>query len=368
MSAARTRWAGNRPPPPLWVRVGAALVVGFCAGVWCYQYLTRNPQFFAADFTFPWRAAGYLSGGRDPYLLMPKVREYAASGPFPYPLTSALIALPFAGLAAPTAGGAFVAVSFALLTFGLTASAYWPLVTLLSAPAVLTLTTTQWSPLLLAAVLLPGLGWLGAAKPNLGLVAFALRPQRSTIVIGAILLAVAFWIVPRWPIEWMQHLRLATLTYRPVFSWPLGAVGLFGLLRWRTFEGRVLVAMTLVPLAPFHYDHLFLWLVPRTWRQSIALSAAAWCSVIAVLATTPHDLTRDPRMVEGLLAAGMYLPATILVLRLPNVGAAPSWAQPLVDRLPSWLRGYDPRSAAGAPLGTTRQASAQIPMPTTIPA
>jgi hypothetical protein len=101
--------------------------------------------------------------------------------------------------------------------------------------------------------------------------------------------------------------------------WPLGAVGLLGLLRWRTEQGRVLLAMTLVPLAPFHYDHLFLWLVPRNWRQSLALSACSWISVIAMLATTPHDLTRDPRLVQALIAAGMYLPAAIMVLLAPNV-------------------------------------------------
>jgi len=185
---------------------------------------------------------------------MPRVREYAAAGPFPYPLTSALIAAPFAGLRPPAAGGLFIGISFTVLAFALTKLRYWPLLTLLSAPLVLTLTNVQWSPLLLAAVLLPGLGWLGAAKPNLGVIAFALYPQWSTVIGGGFLLAIAFFLIPAWPLEWLQHVRMATLTYRPVATWPLGAVGLLGLLRWRTFEGRVLTAMTLVPLAPFHYD------------------------------------------------------------------------------------------------------------------
>jgi len=249
---------------------------------------------------------------------MPRVRTYAAAGPFPYPLTSALVAAPFAGLRPPAAGGVFIGLSFAVLAFALTRRALWPLITFLSAPLVLTLTTVQWSPLLLAAVLLPGLGWLGAAKPNLGVVAFVLRPQWSTVIGGLLLVAIAFWLVPRWPLEWMEHLRLATLTYRPVVMWPLGFVGLAGLLRWRTFEGRALAAMTLVPLAPFHYDHLFLWLVARTWRQSLVLSACSWISVIVMLATTPHDLTKDPRLVQAIIVLGLYLPAAILVLRFPN--------------------------------------------------
>ena len=316
-----------------------ALIAGASAGVWCHQYLTRNPQFFAADFTFPWRAAGYVLGGLDPYQHMPRVPVYAASGPFPYPLTSALIALPFATLQPPAAGGAFIGVSFALLAFALTRRQYWPLVTFLSAPLLLTLTTVQWSPLLLAAVLLPGLGALGAAKPNLGLVAFVLRPQWSTVLGGAALVAIAFWLVPRWPLEWLEHLRMATLTYRPVVTWPLGAVGLLGLLRWRTFEGRALAAMTLVPLAPFHYDHLFLWLVPRTWRESLVLSACSWVSVVVMLATTPHDLIRDPRLVQAILAGGMYVPAALMVLRSPNAGRVPERIERIVARWPHWLRG-----------------------------
>jgi hypothetical protein len=309
--------ASSSDPRIAW-RLVIAVVACVAAGVWCHDYLARNPKFFAADFTFPWRAAGHLLAGRDPYQHMPRVPTYAASGPFPYPLTSALIAIPFAGLTPAVAGGVFIGISFGLLAFALTRKAYWPLLTFLSAPLVLTLTTVQWSPLLLASLLLPGLGWLGAAKPNLGLVAFVLRPRWSTVVGGLLLVAVAFVLVPRWPMEWLAHLRLATLTYRPVVMWPLGAVGLLGLLRWRTEEGRVLLAMTLVPLAPFHYDHLFLWLVPRNWRQSLALSVCSWISVIAMLATTPHDLTRDPRLVQAFIAAGMYLPAAVMVLMSPN--------------------------------------------------
>jgi hypothetical protein len=305
--------------PPRLLRLGIAIAAGLMAGLWCADYLARNPQFFAADFTFPWRAARHLVAGRDPYQHMPRVPVYAAAGPFPYPLTTALVALPFAGLRPPLAGGLFIGVSFALLAFALTGKALWPLVIFLSAPLVLTLTTVQWSPLILASLLLPGLGWLGAAKPNLGLVTFLLRPRWSTVIGGLGLAGVAFWLVPHWPLEWLEHLRLATLTYRPVVMWPLGFVGLAGLLRWRTFEGRVLAAMTLVPLAPFHYDHLFLWLIPRTWRQSLVLSATSWVSVIAMLATTPHDLTRDPRLVQGIIVAGMYLPASIMVLRMPSV-------------------------------------------------
>jgi hypothetical protein len=328
--------------PRLLVRVAIAIIAGLSAGIWCHQYLARHPEFFAADFTFPWRAAGHLLAGRDPYQHMPRVPVYAAAGPFPYPLTSALIAAPFAYLAPPAAGGAFIGISFAVLAFALTRERYWPLVTFLSAPLVLTLTTVQWSPLLLAAVLLPGLGWLGAAKPNLGLVAFVLRPQRSAVIGGLALVAMAFWLVPRWPLEWLQHLRLATLTYRPVVMWPLGAVGLVGLLRWRTFEGRALAAMTLVPLAPFHYDHLFLWLVPKTWRESLVLSVCSWVSVIVMLATTPHDLTRDPRLVQGILAVGMYLPAAVMVLRSPNAGRVPERVERLVRGWPGWLRGTQP--------------------------
>jgi hypothetical protein len=67
-----------------------------------------------------------------------------------------------------------------------------------------------------------------------------------------------------------------------------------------------------------------------------------------MLATTPHDLTRDPRLVQAILVAGMYVPAAILVFRLPNVGPVPVWAERALARAPQWIRRVLPGAAQSA--------------------
>jgi hypothetical protein len=54
-----------------------------------------------------------------------------------------------------------------------------------------------------------------------------------------------------------------------VLPWPLGFVGLAGLLHWRIREGRALVAMTLSPLNPQFYDHLGVWVATIGWPESL---------------------------------------------------------------------------------------------------
>ena len=132
---------------------------------------------------------------------------------------------------------------------------------------------------------------------------------------------------------------------------------MLAVLRWRTPEGRLLLASTVIPAASLPYDHLLLWLVARTWKQAAALTALSWAGYIAVLATAPHDLTGDATLLHLLLALGLYVPATAIVLRYANEGHLPAGIQRIVRRLPSWLRGAE---AVGAPAGIDLHA-ARVP-------
>jgi len=181
----------------------------------------------------------------------------------------------------------------------------------------------QWAPLIAAGALFPVLGWVGAAKPNLGLAAFAYRPNWWTVVGGTLLVVLAFFLVPAWPLGWLAHIRMQPLPHTAPLMWPFGAVALLGLLRWRTPEGRLLAAMAVLPSAAQVYDHLLVWLVPKGWRETLALTVAAWIGHLVLLATAPHDLTRDARPAHWAISLGVYVPATVLVLRRRN-GAAPS--------------------------------------------
>lgn len=314
--------------------------LGMLAGWDTHRRLAAHPELNALDFTYPWRAAGHLIAGRNPYEHMPNT-AYTQGGPFLYPLAAALVAVPVARLPVATAGAVFVGVSVALMAFALMGGGLWRLGVVLSAPFFFSIWNVQWGPLLIAGALIPSLGWLAVTKPNLGLIAFAHSPRWSAVVGAIAVLALSFVVLPDWAAGWLEHIRRQPSPRPPALMWPLGAVGLVGLLRWRTPAGRTLVAMTLVPTSAWFYDQIFLWLVAKNWKQSLALSVCSWVTYVAVLAQAPIDLTnpREARVVQAILAVGLYLPAAIIVWRQPNVGPVPRWLERPVRVFPRWLQG-----------------------------
>jgi hypothetical protein len=293
-------------------RALAAVLIAAVIFWWTYERLMLIPAVYAIDFTYPWHAANFLLAGDNPYARMTPGR-YPTAGPFLYPLPAAIVAAPFAGLSAQMAGAVFNGLSAGVLAFALTRQAWWPLLMFLSPAYVLSYYNVQWPPLMVACALLPALSFLSVAKPNLGLVAFAYRPNRWAVIGGAVLLLVSFILVPRWPLDWWHALHQQTTQHTPAVLWPFGAVGLVGLLRWRKPEGRLLAAMTLAPTSAVPYDHLLLWLMPKTWVQSLILSAAAWAAWLLVLATAPHDLTKSATVAHAFVALGTYVPASVMV-------------------------------------------------------
>ena len=324
--------------PPLWASATIGVVVGIMFWWWCARRLADHPELHALDFTYAWRAAGHLLGGRNPYEHMPAA-PYTQGGLFLYPLTTAMLAAPFAKLSVAQAGAIFIGLSAGLLAVSLTRDGYWRLTVFLSPAWLLAFFNIQWSPLVMASALLPALGWVGVAKPNLGLVAFAYRPRWSTAIACAVLIILSLLWLPTWPFSWLATLRIQEAPHEPPIFWPLGFLALAAILRWRTREGRTLLAASIAPAMSLPYDHLMLWLVARNWRESLVLVVTSWAAWLVALATAPHDLTRSPGFVQGLLAVGMYLPATVIVLRRANVGTAPEWLNRAIERWPAWLRG-----------------------------
>jgi hypothetical protein len=300
-----------------------AAAVGALLGSWCFVRLSANPGTRALDFTYAWRAAGYLLAGQDPYARMPRA-PYTEGGLFLYPLTTAIVAAPFAPLGVVPAGSLFFALSSALMAYAIARRAPHLAPAFVSPAFVLAYYNVQWSPLLFAAALLPALGCLAVAKPNLGLEAFAYAPRWAGVVGAAVIVLIAFVLQPRWPLAWLAQLRVQEAPHDPPLLWPLGVVGLVGALRWRTPEGRLLAAATIAPAMSLPYDHLLLWLVARNWREAAILTVTSWCGYLAVLATAPHDLTRAPQLTQLLLALGFYIPAAGLVLARPKPTPAQS--------------------------------------------
>jgi hypothetical protein len=249
-----------------------------------------------------------------------------------------LVAGLVAWLSPVAAGGVFFGLSSAVLAYVIIRKDTTHVPIFLNASFARAALSVQWSPLIAAAAVAPGaLGWLAATKPTTGAVALLYRPRWRGFIGAAVFAALSLLVMPTWPKDWLEAVRHVPNHTAPV-AWPLGAVGLLGLLRWRTGEGRLLVAMTLVPQVPWYYDQLLLALTARTERQSYFLAACSWAAYIAM------HITKDVNsgafvVIEPYITLGFYLPAAIVVLLHPNRGNLPGWLERIVRAFPTWLRG-----------------------------
>lgn len=243
-----------------------------------------------------------------------------------------MLALPFAALALPMAFTAWSALGTGTLAWALARAGrpVWPV--LLSPSAVLALRVGQWTPWLAAALLVPTLGAVLAAKPTLGAAIFGARPTRRALVGGVLVTAASLAWHPTWPVEWLANLAHVRGHPAPLLT-PLGAPVLLALLRWRRPEARLLVLYAAVPQLLFFADQLPLLLVARRRREALALLVAGWGAAVAWFATLPAWTSEAPRAAAPWVLAGVYLPCLLLVLARPNAGALPPRLEAAVARL-----------------------------------
>ena len=193
----------------------------------------------------------------------------------------------------------------------------------MSFPFVMATSLGQWAPLVTAAVLIPGLGFLAVCKPTLATAFAVSRPTKSVILGGAAFLVASLVVAPSWPARWLANLGLAAPHPAPLFT--LAGMGCaLALLRWRREDARLVVGMAAVPQLFMFADQLPLLLVARTRVQSMALALLSHIGGLVWL------FTRNPKEHPAwdatyLVLASVYLPALVLVLRRPNEGALPPW-------------------------------------------
>ena len=295
-------------------RLALAGLIGLASGLGSAARLAQR-GWLAGDFTWPWRAAGYLLAGQNPYPAIQPAGPYPFQSAFYYPLPAALAALPFARLPAGLAAGLFFGLSSALMAYGLSRDGWGGLAAFLSAPYWVAGAVAQWSPLLLAACLLPGLEWLLACKPNLGVAGFLYRPSWRGLALIAGFLGVSWLVLPAWPLDWLATLRGLEGHPPPFLILPFGPLLLLGFLHWRQPEGRLFLALSLLPQLLFFYDQLLLWLLPRSLRSGLALSALSWAAYFAwrlsSLDAGHETILRQP---DPFILALIYLPALALLL------------------------------------------------------
>ena len=306
MTPARRQW-------------GLVLAAGFISGFVCWLAY-RLPPASTSDFELVWVGARALLSGADPYAVVPTTGTHY---PLYYPLTAIVVGVPFAAVPFPIARVLWAALSGAAFAWAAFRYGRGLPAALLSANFLNAVIQGQWSPLLIAAAVLPAFSWVLAAKPSIGGALYAAFPSRRAVIGGLALLAITFAVFPTWPLRWADSLRIS-IHMSPI-RFPGGVILLLALIRWRQPEARLLAALACVPQIIGLYDTLPLFMIPRSRWQGYALAGLSYVAAFGQVAAVP----RHPGMpLETMLAARwpfiffcLYLPALVMVLLPCPVGA-----------------------------------------------
>lgn len=264
--------------PPVRRQVAIAAVIGVISGLAAWVLIGRPG--YTSDLAHFWFATRTLLDGGNPYATPLGLGLNPGQDPALYPLTAYLIFAPFALFPLAIAGGLFVGSGTALAAYGVARTGLVRLPLFLSAPFIMSVSLGQWSPWLVAGTLLPWLGWVAIAKPNVGLAAWAARPSWKIAAAIALIGLTSLLVQPGWLMEWLSNATSREEKFIPLLR-PGGFLMLAALVAWRRAEGRLFLVMILVPQTLFFYDQLLLWLIPRTLRQSLVLSLYSALAFVA---------------------------------------------------------------------------------------
>jgi hypothetical protein len=155
-----------------------------------------------------------------------------------------------------------------------------------------------------------------AVKPSIGAALWIWRPTRSAVAGAVALLVLSLLIVPGWPAEWLAALH-RTNHIAPVLK-PWGWVLLLAAIRWRTPEGRLLLALACIPQTTSLYESLPLFLVCRRRWDAYLLAVL---SHVAALVQSQY-YSAPGQVLETVIAnrwpvflVTLWLPALVMVLR-----------------------------------------------------
>lgn len=270
-----------------------------------------------SDFAQVWYGSQAWLHGENPYALVGPGRAFDWPYPLLYPFTSLLVALPLTVLSMHASDVVFVTLTTILLAWGLTKEQLNEprLLLFYSFPFLMALQQAQWSLPLTGAALVPTFGFLLICKPTIGMALFAAYPRWRSAIGCAMLGVLSVILFPSWISEWRIALQSAEFIAAPVLIFP-GAVMLLSALRWRRPEGRLLLALTVLPHQPVLYEALLLFLVPATWIEAgILWGGTTLVALFGVgfVGTEAAALTQT-----RWLHWCAYLPCLIMVLRRPN--------------------------------------------------
>lgn len=281
-------------------RVLISITVGLISGICCFLLL-RVIGSAAGDFTWAYNAALDLINGRDPY------RHEFSRRWTPYPLPTALVALPFTILSPEVAGATFLGLSSALMIYGLTRKGFFPLLVLACCPFWVCVQWAQWTPLIVASAFFPVLMFVSVIKPHVAAPVVLMHWRVIGIISSAILVIVSLIIYPTWPIRWLSQLS-EFQGYIPLLTIP-GPLLLLALTRWRERDAQFLLLASIFPQRWF-YDALILWLIPKTRNEFLYAAIFSWGAFIWRIHHFP-----DPKWERGLICVlFFYIPMLAFIL------------------------------------------------------
>ncbi|HEV7364569.1 MAG TPA: hypothetical protein VGN76_01850 [Gemmatimonadales bacterium] len=294
------------------------LVLGFAFVLGCRLLLYVWMPDRTSDFDLLYDAATRLVGGENPY-------PPATQG-FPYVLPAVLLAAPFTAIPLALARPLFdVLVGWAFVYALWRYRGPYALLALGSGAYLYAMATGQTTPLMVAAILVPALGFLLAGKPNTAVPLWIARPSWTALLGATVFVALSFLVRPSWPQEWWMALPVDLKELRPPLMRPFGFLLLLAAVRWRAPESRLLLAIACVPQTTLPYELVSLVLIPATLVEMGIFVAGSWIAV-AVAANwmqLGHSIAGWTPTSWTVSLGAMYLPMLYLVLRRPSGPAAP---------------------------------------------
>jgi hypothetical protein len=276
---------------PLFLVLALGFVLGFRLLLYAW-----NPDRHT-DFDLLYNAAANLIQGENPYPIATR-----------HPLPAVLLAVPFTAIPLGSArlifdvlvGWAFV---FALWRYRGT----FAILAVLSGAYLFAMLDGQTTPLMVAASLIPALGFLLAVKPNTSAALWLARPSLMAVLGVTAFLLLSLLILPSWPWDWWAALQQDNTDLVPPVLRPFGLLLLLAALRWRSPEGRLLLAIAFIPQNTLPYELVSLALIPANLVEMGILVAGSW---IAVAVAADRTAASWPAMLGF-----VYLPMLYLAVR-----------------------------------------------------
>ena len=270
-----------------------------------------------SDFDLLYDSAAHLIRGENPYPL--------ATHRFPYPLPAVLLAVPFTAIPLSLARPIFDLLVGWAFVYGLWRyRGAYALLAVVSGAFLFAMANGQTTPLMVAASLVPALGFLLAVRPNTSVPLWIARPSRMALLGASAFVALSLVVLPTWPWDWWMALPLDNTALVPPVLRPFGFVLLLAALRWRSPEGQLILAIALIPQSTLPYELVALALIPANRREMGVYVAGSWIAVAAAGGLhLSHSMAEWTANGWPVTLGAVYLPMLFLVLRRQSSRSAP---------------------------------------------